>query len=1119
MANSIEQQKKLNALVKEQVKITQQNTKSLKSSLAVMAQIAAVQKTMTEGSGSIVENYEEIQEAIEETTKKNGILKSSIQEAFKEEQKEMKKSVSFYDVFSDKISKLIKKYKIFSVAAVGFSSGFIKSVSFQINLMKSFIGLTGSLASGFWDVGKAIVSIPFKMLDAAFALANKLRAMWEANRRAIEEIRKEFGALTSFTGKQVMDTFRNLSGQLGETGLSVYSVFGTVEDRLKFVNKLFMDMGTIVFSFDKEIARNIKTLASFQKGLGLSGEDMGSLAVRAKSTGKTITDELRDVVKYSTLMEKVTGINRKAFARDMAFMSKDVSHFGAMSQKSMAEASAYTELLGVDVKSLKGIVDKFLDFKDAATNAAKLSQIFGANVDVMKMMRAASEDPAKGLRTLQDAMFRAGRTADKMNLAELRVLASTTGLTEQEAKLAFSLKARGMTLDQIKAKTSGAEKKQMSMEEAVSKMGDSIDRLIKALPQLNGFFDAFAKGFSRGMVRSKGFMAALQGLYDSAFQVGLGAIKIGEAFTKSFPGVENFFDGFTKLFNAEKFSKLMDGVFESFSIFFRMLGDPKEADKAFEYLFNNLGMDFENNFKEDSDFIKTVKSSFISFATSLRDIIIGIIPKAVEGMTEIFVKLTEFMENPDKYSSKTKGAKKGIGAFFAPLIKAIYDGATNPKFLEAIVNFGNTFLKKMVKVLSKLPWKAWIAPVALAALTGLWHGFLALAPWILKKVGKFLLKTLWSLVKWVGKKMWKLGTFLVKGIWNSLKLAWKKLPDLGKFLLKHLKRAGKTIAKFAPKLFRGIFTGLKTGVKKLPFIGALAELGLTIYRIGKNWDKAKGFLPNLQMALKEITSGAISVLTFGLSDIFPSFKAKIMEGIEWMRKKHFEFMLWLLGDPADMEHKGIFVRVWDFAMKKAGSAVEFFKKKSGAIFNALVSPFKQMFSYLKENNMETIMKDFAGFIVKGFGEGIKTLEDVLPASFKTTLELVRKVLDMKSPSGVFQGIGQNLSKGMMVGVKNIPLQMENVVGEAVNRAEMKMKSGGHNLSSISEDIQKRFSSLPAFNVEAKLGSDLKVKNQGYKVEFDKINMEVNLNVSIDADTLADALIKTKKVVSVGKALG
>ena len=94
--------------------------------------------------------------------------------------------------------------------------------------------------------------------------------------------------------------------------------------------------------------------------------------------------------------------------------------------------------------------------------------------------------------------------------------------------------------------------------------------------------------------------------------------------------------------------------------------------------------------------------------------------------------------------------------------------------------------------------------------------------------------------------------------------------------------------------------------------------------------------------------------------------------------------------------------------------------------------------------------------------------------------------------------------------------MEHIAETAVLKSKMKLKKGMVDVQSLTKEIDKISNITPSIDINSRVNNDLKVKDQKYVVEYKNMNINVNLNVVMEADQVADAVIKTKKVISSGK---
>ena len=177
--------------------------------------------------------------------------------------------------------------------------------------------------------------------------------------------------------KDITDTFRAVRAEgsdLSGTGLSISQVFGPGPEgaaaALKFVSEQATGMGASFYGAREEIKQMGGAFVAYTKGLGLSGEQTGALAKAAKATGKSLEAMLQETSNYALQMGDAFGMSGKQIAKDMADMTKDVATFGTLAPKELAQISVYARKLGIDIKDLQGVVNKFDNFEDAAKSAS-----------------------------------------------------------------------------------------------------------------------------------------------------------------------------------------------------------------------------------------------------------------------------------------------------------------------------------------------------------------------------------------------------------------------------------------------------------------------------------------------------------------------------------------------------------------------------------------------------------------------------------------------------------------------------------------------------------------------------------------------------------------------------
>jgi hypothetical protein len=414
-------------------------------------------------------------------------------------------------------------------------------------------------------------------------------------------------------------------------------------------------------------------------------------------------EELRETANYAIQMGEAFGINAQVIGHDMAELEADMKHFGGMSKKALSETVVYAHKLGIEVKSLAGIMDAFDNFDTAAEAAARLNQQFGIQVDVQRLMRA--ENPAERLDMLRQGLERTGKSFDQLTRREQTYLAQQVNLAPEEAALAF--RKGGASLDEIQKKSAEAEKKQISQAEAMQKLAGSIERLIKSGGALQkGLFAAFFEGFERGIFRSRDFLKVFREIRQVLRTVRRAGIQVGRAFVETFPGVQNIVKGLQDLFNPARWRKTMDSVVNVFKDFFKELQTNPEA--GMKNLFERLKNIFFNHFDASTGAGRRIIEGFKTFfKTILAAGVAGLklaIPLLFDGLTKIIRGINGFLKG-EQMPIDVNGFAGQIMEILSGLWKTIKDAA--PPLMEALKELFSTAFTKLSAMIE--PYKGRIA--------------------------------------------------------------------------------------------------------------------------------------------------------------------------------------------------------------------------------------------------------------------------------------------------------------------------------------------------------------------------------------------------------------------------
>lgn len=816
--NNVEIQQQLNTLLTDQKRILRDNTRSLREQVDLTNQmVESLSKANI--SGDIVQ--------------KSNSLKNSLRDAAEEASKFSKNNQDMASLAADHLKEtdsgfegLLKTYgKATAKAGVwgAATGGFIEGVDKGINLLKT--GLTGilslstSVVEGMLSIGKAILSIPFKIFNAFINEANRMRGE-PLLAREFEETRKAFGDFGEDLSKHVIKGYRNLRGELAETGLSTFRVLGFMHERLKFVREQFEALGAVAHAFGREIALQAEHFAAYQKGLGLSGEMMKGLAQATQGSDKTFEETLRTTTNFTTNLGKQFGLSQKVIGRDIGEMTKDLKTFGSVGVRQMAQLSVFARKLGSDFKDLLGVVERFDNFEDAAESAARLAQAFGLNIDAMEMINA--QDPAQRIEALRKAFFQTGKDITKLSRQERNYLAATAGIEDQALNAVFAIDKQGLSYEKITAAGQTAEQQQITQAEAMQRLSDSIERMIKSGHRTGGFFDRFVQGFRRGIRWSGEFRDVMRNIRRSLWQAEHAGRAVGRTFIKAFPGIKQFLDGMADFFSPKKFAQMRKRVVAGFSQFFKELSDPKTAKNAL----NNL--------------LKALQKAFFGMEESQR----GAMMNIIGGFKKMFGAIGRII------LSSVKIALKSLSKFFKAITKVITGEST---FVDAIKDaFGKAGeagasalldvwfeISKELGPVSKELWKSFkgLMNVLWGKIKGWWEGIDWAEVW--KKTKKPLLAAAAIIF----------GPALIKGI----------AVGLGNVLVEGVKKA---LTGFDGKAIFGKF-GSRLGGLAGAAIAITAAIGINngLKKFEKDMDKSFG---ETERKLGASAAGIIDTITFGL---------------------------------------------------------------------------------------------------------------------------------------------------------------------------------------------------------------------------------------------------------------
>lgn len=580
-----------------------------------------------------------------------------------------------------------------------------------LEIARSTASTIEQLFSSAFNVAKSIFSIEGQIVSGLISMSNEFAAAAAEYAQALEDLRKQLGDFSQNPAANVIGAMREMTGELANTGLSVWRVFGNNAKQLEHFTKLATEMGAAWDIFGGEIAASAEVMGAFQKGMGLGSEEMKNFANLAISTGQNLTTVLQEAANYSLQLGPRFGLSAKVISRDVGKMVGDIKNFGNMTVKQMTQSAIYTRKLGLEMDKILGIVTKFDNFEDAAIATSQLSQAFGLNLDAMKLME--EQDPAARVDMIRKAMQQAGKSTENMTRQELALLSAQTGLDEAATRQAFSLDNVGTSYDQITKAGSEAEQAQMTQTEATAKLADAIERLVVTGKQFTSFWDALVQGFTDGIVKFGPMRILMMEIHRALQKVYWAGVSMGQMFATHFPGIMEGIQGLSKYFSA--FSEQIGPLAKKFNDFMKELQnmDPSMIkDRTIAFL-GGLKETVVNFFATQSAGRNMFLQGMMKAVTTFTAMLPGVFSVMVNGLKAQILQLPTTIKN---LLSSVSGpiAKEGgstLLSTFGTMMRTGFDAlkdiggmflkfATNPDVHAALKETGTLLMNKLFSFFS-----------------------------------------------------------------------------------------------------------------------------------------------------------------------------------------------------------------------------------------------------------------------------------------------------------------------------------------------------------------------------------------------------------------------------------
>jgi len=680
---NLDLQRQLNSLITERNKILAQHNSTIEAHNNLIAEMSLKLSNMQLATAGAARSNAEMNSALEES--------SRLARATSEDIDDLNKKLKETDKKSFNVTGILKKM-----------GGALLSVG---KVAGSIIGVLIDAGAAIFNIAKAVIAWPFALLGALIEQANSLPSGPNPIKVALEDIRKAFGDLNANEGKAVAGSLGEIRRELSDfagTGLRVARIYGYGSEGIAAAMKDFQAiaeaLGPSLNRLQQDVRGNIPELLALTKGFTTSAEATAAMLKHAKSLGKDGTQEIIRMTGMAQRMGKQYGINAKIIGKAVGEMSKDVSNFGSLSSKQLMSSAVYASKLGIEIKELADVMNKFLNFEDAAKGAAEMAQAFGMNVDVMELMKGGPE----AIDEMRKAFFASGRSIENMSNAERKLLEMQTGLTGASLEAALAAENQGLSYDQIASSAEDAESVQEQQIKVMRELGKSIERVFgSGGDTFKDFTESITKGFNDGLNRAGPFLQVLQFIRTDLRKANWFGRELGKTFGTLFPGFVKFSNGLAAVFNPVNFKQLFHDFSGNFRQFMNDLSDPKK--NAVKVFLENIKKTFSSFFSRSGPGGEKIFDGFKTMVSTVWRIFKELVTVGAEELTAL---IKDFLKG-DFIKSLTSGVDsassevgKALGGLWDAIVKA-WDTLW-PVLQPKLEEFGTWLKEKFFAIINSL---------------------------------------------------------------------------------------------------------------------------------------------------------------------------------------------------------------------------------------------------------------------------------------------------------------------------------------------------------------------------------------------------------------------------------
>ena len=359
---------------------------------------------------------------------------------------------------------------------------------------------------------ETLAALGTKMIDAAISF---------------DKLATSINAATN-TGGEFNTSLAVTAATMGRFGINAEKA----GEAFKSLRANFSDMSNMTKEAQME-------LTGFTAKMAVAGISADTTARFLNTATKSMGMGVKQVEQYEKELfafSRANGISMKAIDSGLAQVMPRLAAFGKDAPRIFKELAFQAKKTGLEMDKLLNITENFTTFEGAAEAAGELNSMLGANlIDSVELLRVSSEDQAKGIEMVRDAMLSTGKSFEDFS-------------NQQKRAFATALKTDPDTLSRIMSMTSEAANEATMSErqfnEAVAEFVPIGEKMQSVFAKLAPAISLLAKGLSYVVdffawlldnPIAAGFVAIVGGFLGFVGVLGVAAVSLGMVFAQLMP--------------------------------------------------------------------------------------------------------------------------------------------------------------------------------------------------------------------------------------------------------------------------------------------------------------------------------------------------------------------------------------------------------------------------------------------------------------------------------------------------------------------------------------------------------------------------------------------------------